>query len=600
MYSNLSDKKTFTAKLKDVKLSRIFQLFRPYRWQLSVILGIALASAVIGIGPPLVMKQIIDSALPQANKQLLWICVGWMVVLPLSAGLLGVWQNHLNNKVGQSVMRDLRRSLFSNLQKQSMAFFTQSRLGEVIQRLTGDVQAVQNVVTGTIVTAITQLVIVVTTVIILFQLNWRLALLSMVILPMIVLPVRKVSVARKKLRLETQKIRGDMASQLGEIFGVSGALLTRLFTKEALQQSKFSELNEQVMRLELRLNLIGRWFGLAIGVLAPTGTAIIYLYGGFGVINGSMSLGDIVAFAAFVGRLYGPIGTLLNLQVETVTALGIFQRLFEYLDLKAEIVDAPDAKQLPAISGNIIYDQVSFAYQPGRYALKGVSFKVGAGELVAFVGPSGAGKTTLIGMVSRLYDPTEGHIRIDGQDIKQVTLTSLRGQIAFVTQESFLFYSSIRENLLFARAEATDEQLEEACKQAYIHDLIVSLPEGYDTMVGERGHRLSGGERQRIAIARAILMNPRVLILDEATSSLDSQSEAYVQAALEQLMRNRTTLVIAHRLSTVLAADKIIVLEAGQVAEEGTHAELLIHDGLYANLFRTQFAQVMEKPEIMI
>jgi len=600
MYNKLSNPKTSTAKFKDVKLSRIFELFRAYRLQLSVILGIALASAIIGIGPPLVMKEIIDRALPESNKQLLWILVGWMVALPLSAGLLGVWQNHLNNKVGQSVMRDLRKSLFSNLQRQSMAFFTQSRSGEVIQRLTGDVQAVQNIVTGTIVTAITQFVIVVTTMVILFHLNWQLALLSMVILPMIVLPVRKVSRARKKLRLETQKIRGDMASQLGEIFGVSGALLTRLFTREALQESKFSELNEQVMRLELRLNLIGRWFGLVIGVLAPTGTAIIYLYGGFGVINHNMSLGDIVAFAAFVGRLYGPIGTLLNLQVETVTALGIFQRLFEYLDLKAEIVDAPLAVQLHAVSGNIAYHQVSFAYQPERYALKKVSFEVGAGELVAFVGPSGAGKSTLIGMISRLYDPTDGYITIDGQDIKQVKLASLRGQIAFVTQESFLFHSSIRDNLLFARAEATNEQLEEACKQAYIHDFIASLPQGYDTMVGERGHRLSGGERQRLAIARAILMNPRVLILDEATSSLDSQSEAYVQAALEQLMINRTTLVIAHRLTTVLAADKIIVLEAGRVVEAGTHAELLTQDGLYATLFHTQFARVTEKAEVSI
>ncbi|QGQ94434.1 ABC transporter ATP-binding protein [Paenibacillus psychroresistens] len=581
-----------STKLKDVKLSRIFQLFKRYRWLLAGILGLALASAIIGIGPPLILKEIIDRALPNADKPLLWILVGWMVALPLIGGLLSVWQNHLNNKVGQSVMRDLRHALFGNLQKQSMAFFTQSRSGEVIQRLTGDVQAVQNVVTGTVVNAITQMVIVVTTVFILFRLNWQLAILSMVILPMFVLPVRKVSAARKKLRLETQKVRGDMASQLGEIFGVSGALLTRIFAREKLQETKFSELNEEVMRLELRLNLIGRWYGMVIGVLAPAGTAIIYLYGGFSVINSSMSLGDIIAFAAFVGRLYGPIAILLNLQVETVTALGVFQRLFEYLDLKAEIIDSPDAVQLPIVSGRIAYNQVSFAYLPERYALKEVSFTVGAGELVAFVGPSGAGKSTLIGMISRLYDPTKGNITIDGLDIKKVKLDSLREQIAYVTQESFLFHASIRENLLFAVDNASQDQLEDACKQAYIHDFIASLPDGYDTMVGERGHRLSGGERQRLAIARAILKNPRVLILDEATSHLDSESEAYVQAALEELMRNRTTLVIAHRLSTVLAANKIIVLEAGIIVEEGNHDELLAREGLYARLFRTQFARV--------
>ncbi|WP_238178211.1 ABC transporter ATP-binding protein [Paenibacillus contaminans] len=583
------------AKLKDVSLTRIFGLFRSY-WQLLLaILALALLGAVIGLVPPLVMRDIVDNAIPQGDRERLLLAIGLMVGLPLISGLLGVWQNHMNNKVGQGVMRDLRRGLFRNLQKQSMSFFTHSRSGEVIQRLTGDVQAVQGVVTGTIVNAITQMVIMATTLIILFRLDWRLALISIVILPLFVIPVRSVSRARKKLQAETQKVRAEMAAELGETFGVSGAMLTRIFGKESAQEARFAELNEKVMALELRLNLVGRWFGLVVGVLAPTGAAIIYLYGGIGVMDGSMSIGDIIAFTAYVGRLYGPTSTLLNLHVEVSTALGVFQRIYEYMDMKSDIVDAPDAKPLPPLTGHIAYRGVSFEYKPGQTALENISFSVRPGQLMALVGPSGAGKSTLIGMMARLHDPTDGAVEMDGHDLRQVTLQSLREQVAFVTQESFLFHETIRENMRFAKEDATDGEIEDACRKAYIHDLIAGLPEGYDTMVGERGHRLSGGERQRLAIARAILRNPRVLVLDEATSHLDSESEAYVQTALEELMQGRTTIVIAHRLSTVLAADSIITLENGRIAEQGTHAELLAKEGLYAKLYHTQFAKVEEQ-----
>ncbi|OXM83667.1 ABC transporter ATP-binding protein [Paenibacillus rigui] len=582
------------ATLKDVSLRRIYGLFRGYRWQLGAIVGLALLAAVMGLIPPLVMKEIIDKAIPQGDKVLLMQMIALMVLLPLASGLLGVWQNHENTKVGQGVMRDLRRSLFRNLQRQSMRFFTDAKSGEIIQRLTGDVQAVQNVVTTVIVSAITQAVIVLTTVIIIFALDWRLALLSTVILPLFILPVRKVANIRKRLRGETQRVRGDMSAQLGEIFGVSGALLTRIFQQERQQEKQFDELNQKVMDLELRLNLVGRWYGMVLGILGPLGTALIYMYGGWNVVQGTMTIGSIVAFAAYLGRLYGPIGTLLNLHVEVATALGVFQRIFEYEDMEAEVADAPTASELPAAAGHIAFDRVSYAYQQGKYALQDVSFTALPGEVVAIVGPSGAGKSTLIGMLARLYDPTEGTVAVDGCDVKEVTLSSLRSQVAFVTQESFLFHASVRENLRFARLDATDEELEAACRQAYIHDTIAAMPYGYDTMVGERGHRLSGGERQRLAIARAILKNPRILVLDEATSHLDSESEAFVQAALDKLMLGRTTLVIAHRLSTILSADRIVVLEAGQVVEAGRHDELLEREGLYARLYRTQFAKALE------
>lgn len=581
------------ATPKEVSLGRIYGLFRGYQWQLAAIIGLALLGAIIGLAPPLIMKEVIDKAIPQGNKVMLMEMIGLMVLTPLASGLLGVWQNHENTKVGQGVMRDMRRSLFQNLQRQSMSFFTDAKSGEIIQRLTGDVQAVQNVVTTVVVSAITQGVVVLSTVVILFALDWRLAILSTVILPLFILPVRQVSNIRKRLRGETQRVRGDMSSQLGEIFGVSGALLTRIFQQEKQQEQEFNQLNQKVMDLELRLNLVGRWYGMVLGILGPIGTALIYMYGGWNVVEGTMSVGGIVAFAAYLGRLYGPIGTLLNLHIEVGTALGVFQRIFEYQDMEPEVKDAPAAKELPAAAGNIAFNRVSYMYQEEKYALEQVSFTAFPGEVVAIVGPSGAGKSTLIGMLARLYDPTAGTVTVDGYDVREVTIASLRSQVAFVTQESFMFHASVSDNLRFARKDATDEELEAACRQAYIHETIAAMPEGYDTVVGERGHRLSGGERQRLAIARAILKDPRILVLDEATSHLDSESEAFVQEALDKLMRGRTTLVIAHRLSTILSADRIVVLESGQVIETGRHEELLEQEGLYARLYRTQFAKAL-------
>ncbi|MEC0232440.1 ABC transporter ATP-binding protein [Paenibacillus alba] len=590
----LSDRNRPKAKLKDVSIKRILGLFRGYRGQLAVIIGLALLAAIVGLIPPLVMKEIIDKAIPQGNMKLLAEMAVLMVVLPVLSGMLGVWQNHLNTKVTQGVIRDLGQSLFHNLQRQSMAFFTDARSGEIVQRITGDVQAVQSVVTSLVVSSITQIVVVVSTIGILFALDWKLAIISVLILPLFMLPVKKVSKMRKTLRTETQKVRSDISSQLSENFGISGALLTRIFGREQQQEKEFTAMNQKVMDLELRLNLVGRWFGMATNTLGPLGTAIIYMYGGYSVISGSMTLGAIVAFAAYLGRLYMPVATLLNLQVEVATALGVFQRIFEYQDMVPDVLDRKDARPLGLAAGRVAYKQVSFAYQPGQYALRNVTFDAQPGEMIALVGPSGAGKSTLIGMIARLYDPTEGIVEVDGVDVRDVQLATLRSQIAYVTQESFLFHATIGDNLRFAREDATREEMEAAARQAYIHDFIMSLPEGYDTMVGERGHRLSGGERQRIAIARAILKRPRILILDEATSHLDSESESYVQAALEELMQGRTTLVIAHRLSTVLAADHILVIEAGGVVERGTHSELLALDGLYARLYSTQFAKAAE------
>ncbi len=477
-----------------------------------------------------------------------------------------------------------------------MAFFTDARSGEIVQRITGDVQAVQSVVTSLVVSSITQIVIVVSTIGILFALDWKLAIISVLILPLFVLPVKKVSKLRKALRTETQKVRSDITSQLSENFGISGALLTRIFGREKQQEIEFTAMNQKVMDLELRLNLVGRWFGMATSTLGPLGTAIIYMYGGYSVISGSMTLGSIVAFAAYLG----PVVYACRYAAEPACRGGhCAGRIPAHLRVPGHGAGChgllQGARRWTQVTGRVAYKQVSFAYKPGQYALRDVTFEAQPGEMVALVGPSGAGKSTLIGMIARLYDSTAGVVEVDGVNVRDVQLASLRAQIAYVTQESFLFHATIGDNLRFAREDATREEMEAACRQAYIHDFIVSLPEGYDTMVGERGHRLSGGERQRIAIARAILKRPRILILDEATSHLDSESESYVQAALEELMQGRTTLVIAHRLSTVLAADHILVIEAGSVVERGTHSELLALDGLYARLYSTQFAHAAEE-----
>ncbi|MDG0873912.1 ABC transporter ATP-binding protein/permease [Paenibacillus thiaminolyticus] len=577
------------VSVKDVSFKRIGALFRPYLFRLFWIVFLALSGAIIGLLPPLVMQRIIDIAIPNKDVALLLTCAALLVGLPIASGMLGVLQSHLNTLVTQHIMSDLRQGLFRNLQRQSVGFFTAARSGEVIQRVTDDVAAIQNVVTNVAVSSLTQIVIICTTLGILFTLDWKLALMAIVILPLSMIPVRKVSGYRKRLRSETQKVRADMSAQLGEVFGVSGAMLSRIFGREAALQARFEEQNNKVKELEVKLNLAGRWFFMFVSTLGPLGTALIYMYGGYQVIYGPMTIGAIVAFAAYLSRLYQPFGTLLNLHVEVVTAMGVFHRIFEYMDMEPEVTDRPNAKTLGAVQGAVEFADVTFRYGSGGEVLRGISFHAEPGEVVALVGPSGAGKSTLINLIDRLYDATSGTVFIDGYDVRDVTLESLRAQVAYVTQESFMFHATVADNLRIAKDSATQDELEEACRKAYIHDMIAGLPQGYDTVVGERGHRLSGGERQRLAIARAILKNPRILILDEATSHLDSESEAYVQAALSELMQGRTTIVIAHRLSTVLSADQILVVEEGEIVERGRHEALLKLDGRYASLYTTQF-----------
>jgi ATP-binding cassette subfamily B protein len=578
----------------DAPWRRIGALFAPHRSRLLGVFMLSLVSAGIGLLPPLAIKRLIDTALPARDFRMLLGLVAVLVVAPVASGLVGVAYDRMNHRVGQRVMHDLRAALFRAVQRQPVGFFTRTQAGELVQRLTGDVHFVQGVVTGTVVDAAIQLVTFAVTAVILFALDWRLAVACLVLVPMCALPIRAVTEARRKIRRETQEARSAMAALTTEAFGVSGALLTRIFAREEHVERNFDVVNRRVMDLELRFNVIGRWFGVITAVLGPVGTAVLFLYGGMRVIEGEMTVGAVFAFSAYLAQLLGPAARLLNVHVEVSAAVAVFQRLFEVLDLAPTLTEAPNAKTLPPIEGRLALDHVSFSYEAGRRALDDVSFEVEPGSLVALVGASGAGKSTLSALLARLADPEAGSIAIDGVDLRTVTFSSLRRQIAFVPQDPFLFHTTLAENLRFAKLDATAEEMLAALAKARLAEVVAGLPLGLETIVGERGHRFSGGERQRIAIARALLADPRILILDEATAHLDAASEAAVREAVAELMRGRTTIVIAHRLSTVAAADDIIMLDRGRVSERGKHAALLAQNRNYAALVRKQMAPVVD------
>ncbi len=600
-------------------LRRVWSYGRPYLPALIGILGTILIISGLGVVPAMLIRTLLDEALPDKNvAQLTWLGLG-MILVPLISALVGVAQRWWSSRVGEGIIFDLRRQLFAHLQRMSLRFFTATKTGELMNRLNSDVEGSQSAITGTLMTIISNMVSVVVILVVMLLNDWQLTVLAVAVLPLFVIPARRVAKVLRRMTQQLMEQEAKMSGTLQESFNVSGALLVRLFGRWDEMAQRFGEEAAQVRDLEVRRAMVGRGFFAALGLVAAVGTATVFWVGGYQVIQGTMSSGTLVMFSVLLVQLYGPLAGISNSRVEFATSLVSFERVFEVLDLEIDIPDPVDPEPLQPATGKVELANVSFKYQtegpegleavkrfwdrdPGtqppptsgstrEWAIRNASFVAAPGTLTALVGPSGAGKTTISYLVPRLYDVTEGAVLIDGHDVRKVALRDLAASVGVVTQETYLFHDTIAANLRYARPDATLEELEAACRAANIHEMISKLPQTYETMVGERGYRLSGGEKQRIAIARVLLEDPRILILDEATSHLDSRSEALIQEALESLMEGRTSIVIAHRLSTVRAADQILVLDEGAIVEQGDHATLVAKGGLYASLYRTQFAE---------
>jgi ATP-binding cassette subfamily B protein len=572
-----------------VSLRRIARLFSPYRQRLTLLLSLIFLAAGLGVISPFLLREIINTAYPKHDTTLLAELVGGMIALSVLTGVLGVAQTWISNQVGQRVMHDLRAAVYAHLQRMSLAFFTRTRTGEVQSRIANDIGGVDSVVTSTATSIVQNVTTVVATVVAMFLLDWRLAVFSLILLPFFVWLTRRVGEERRRIQSVRQSRLADMSSLVEESLSVSGILLGKTMGRSPELVRRFSGESGELADLEVRARMAGRWRMATVQMSFAIMPALVYLFGGLKLGSGGVviSIGTVVAFTSLQTRLLFPIQSLLSVGLEVQTSLALFGRIFEYLDLPVDIVERPTARNMRDVRGDVRIEDVWFRYAPDSpWTLEQITAEIPAGTRTALVGETGSGKTTLAYLVARLYEPERGSVSIDGVDIRDMTLQSLAATVGLVSQETYLFHASIRENLRFACPDATDEEIESAARAAQIDELIASLPDGYDTPVGERGYRFSGGEKQRMAIARTILRNPPVLILDEATSALDNETERAVQQALDELSRGRTTIAIAHRLSTIRDAEQILVLDAGRIVERGSHDELAGAGGRYETLLR--------------
>jgi ATP-binding cassette, subfamily B, bacterial len=623
-------------------LKRVMSYARPYRWKIFAMLLMIVLTSGMALLTPLIMRDLIDYTLPSRDLNRLFLLTIGLLIIPTLSAAVTVWQRRLNSSVGEGVIYDLRVALFAHLQEMSLRFFTNTKVGELMSRLNNDVVGAQNAISNTIVSIVTNIIQATVVLAVMLGLEWRLTLVSVAILPLFIFTARRLSGRLRDIARQAMDANAQMNAMMSETLNISGVLLVKLFGRAPLEVSRFDERASQVRGIGIQRAVWGTLFFALIGLLGAVGTAVVYGVGGYLVIQNAFTVGTIVAFGAYLRTLYSALQDLANAPVDFATSVVSFERVFEVMDLPLEISAKPNAIELKNVQGELTFEDVSFKYelreenllstvqrfgqidsvaavlsggkpngvpkgkngnseepirtrnQAREAALDQISFNVKPGQLVALVGPSGAGKTTLTYLIPRLYDPTQGRVLLDGYDLRDVSLVSLMAQIGMVTQETHLFHDTIRTNLLYAKLDATQAEIEAAARAANIHDFVMSLPDGYDTIAGERGYRLSGGEKQRIALARVILKDPRILVLDEATSHLDSESEALIQDALKRVMAGRTSIVIAHRLSTILAADLILVMNRGRIVERGTHDELLSQNGLYAHLYETQFRHETE------
>lgn len=577
-------------------LKRILSYLKPYWKQLVLVLCCIAVSSVMGLLPSVLTGKIIDDGLLGRNMKLLVILILGSLGVSLGSNLIRVGESYLNNWIAQHITFDMRNKMYRHLQRMSQSFFTSNNQGDIITRMTSDISGVERVVTSTFTSILSNSITLVAAVIIMFRENWILATVGALVIPLFTIPTRWAGKTRWTLTQESQECNDEINGILNETLSVSGQLLVKLFGQEEKEYSRYENVNRRMIRLNIRESMAGRWFMVIINTFSSVGPMLLYLVGGVLMMkyDSDLTVGDITVLVTLLGRMYGPVNSLLNIQVEWIRSMALFTRIFEYYDMPIDIQNAPDAITPKSAQGRVEFDHVGFSYDGERQILKDVDFTLDSGKSIAIVGPSGSGKSTIVNLIPRLYDVCSGQVRFDGVDVRQLDLDFLRDHVGIVSQETYLFNGTIRENLLYARPDATEEQLIEACKKANIYDFIQNQDAGLDTLVGNRGLKLSGGEKQRISIARVLLKDPVLFIFDEATASLDSISEARIQDAIDPIIHSRTSILIAHRLSTILAADEILVVKDGVIVERGVHSELVKQGGIYTELYETQFHKALE------